>query len=123
MKVLDDFKKHSPPKRRVSKLKSFKQEILELYNEGYRVEQIQEYLLTHKVITSRAWLYKFIKQNLNNQNFSLKTPQKNIETQVKTGEKAIFLMQNDNEEPVVPSFQELKQIMQRKHHDIYHNQY
>ncbi len=114
MKVLDDFKKHSPPKRRVSKLKSFKQEILELYNEGYRVEQIQEYLLTHKVTTSKAWLYKFIKQNLNSQNFSLKTPQKNIETQVKTGEKAIFLKQNDNEEPAVPSFQELKQMMQRK---------
>jgi len=72
MKVLDDFKKHSPPQRRVSKLKSFKKEILELYNDGYRVEQIQEFLAQNSVNVTVDAINKF-KRNLTSKNFSLQT--------------------------------------------------
>lgn len=73
MKPLADFKSTSPPKRRVSKIQKFKTEILDLYDNQYSVEQIQEYLLQNGVKVSVRRIYQFLKQNLNNQVFSLRT--------------------------------------------------
>ena len=73
MKDLGDFKQHSPPTRRTSRLKSFKNEILELYDEGYRVEQIQEFLAQNNIHITVDAINKF-KRNLKTQNFPLKTP-------------------------------------------------
>lgn len=63
MKPLEKFKATSPPQRRVSQLKKYQTEILQLYQEGYRVEQIQEFLSAQGIkVTARA-INKF-KQNL-----------------------------------------------------------
>lgn len=63
MKKLESFKAQSPPKRRISRLKKFETEILQLYNEGYQVEQIQDFLLQNGVSVSVRAINKF-KQNL-----------------------------------------------------------
>ena len=60
MKTLEDFKKRTEPKRRLSKLEKFRDEIFDLYNSGYKVEQIQDYLLENNVKVSRSRLYSFI---------------------------------------------------------------
>jgi oligoribonuclease NrnB/cAMP/cGMP phosphodiesterase (DHH superfamily) len=73
MKTLDKFRATSPPKRRVSRLKKFEKEILELYDEGYQVEQIQEFLSMHGIKVSVRAINKF-KQNLSIKNSSLQTP-------------------------------------------------
>jgi hypothetical protein len=74
MKTLEKFKAQDPPKRRVSKIQKFKTEILDLYDNEYSVEQIQEYLLQNGVKVSVRRIYQFLKKNLNNQVFSLRTP-------------------------------------------------
>lgn len=79
MKELVDFKQQSPPKRRTSRLKSFKNEILELYDEGYRVEQIQEFLAQNNIHVTPDAINKF-KRNLSTKNFTLKTPDRNAVT-------------------------------------------
>ncbi|MEA2017536.1 MAG: hypothetical protein U9N59_03725, partial [Campylobacterota bacterium] len=48
--------------------------ILQLYHKNYKVEQIQEYLKSQKIEIGTRRIYKFIKQNLSEKNFSLKTP-------------------------------------------------
>ena len=63
MKTLDSFHGQSPPKRRVSRLKKYKTEILQLYDEGYQVEQIQEFLASNGIKVSVRAINKF-KQNL-----------------------------------------------------------
>lgn len=63
MKTLDSFRGQSPPKRRVSRLKKFETEILQLYDEGYQVEQIQEFLLQNGVKVTVDAINKF-KRNL-----------------------------------------------------------
>jgi hypothetical protein len=63
MKPLEKFKATSPPKRRVSRLKKYTDEILELYNNGYQVEQIQEFLRAQGIIVSVDAINKF-KRNL-----------------------------------------------------------
>lgn len=63
MKKLESFKAQSPPKRRVSRLKKFETEILQLYNDGYQVEQIQDFLSQNGVNVSVRAINKF-KQNL-----------------------------------------------------------
>lgn len=72
MKTLEKFKAQSPPKRRVSRLKKYEKEILELYSEGYQVEQIQGFLLENDIKISVRAINKF-KQNLSIKNSSLKT--------------------------------------------------
>ncbi len=79
MKELVDFKQQSPPKRRISRLKSFKNEILELYDEGYRVEQIQEFLAQNNIHVTPDAINKF-KRNLSTKNFTLKNPDRNAVT-------------------------------------------
>lgn len=73
MKELVDFKQQSPPRRRTSRLKNFKNEILELYNEGYRIEQIQEFLAQNNIHVTVDAINKF-KRNLKTKNFTLKNP-------------------------------------------------
>ena len=74
MKPLEKFKANSPPQRRVSTIQKFKDEILELYKEDYKVEQIQDFLLQNGVKITTRRIYQFLKKNLNNQNSSLRTP-------------------------------------------------
>jgi IS30 family transposase len=74
MKSLESFKAQSPPQRRVSKIQKFRDDIIDLYNSERSVEQIQKYLLQNGVKISTRRIYQFLKQNLNNQNSSLRTP-------------------------------------------------
>lgn len=63
MLPLINFMANSPPKRRVSRLKKFETEILQLYNDGYQVEQIQEFLAANNIKVSVRAINKF-KRNL-----------------------------------------------------------
>ena len=73
MKTLDDFCNKHPPNRRVSKLKQFQNEILELYDKDYQVEQIQEWLKTKGISVSVDAINKF-KRNLKSKNSFLQNP-------------------------------------------------
>jgi hypothetical protein len=75
MKELESFMRKHPPNRRQSKLKPFQNEILEMYEAGYKVEQIQEWLARNQVNVSVRAINKF-KKNLNKKSSSLKTPKK-----------------------------------------------
>ncbi|MDD3855997.1 hypothetical protein, partial [Sulfurimonas sp.] len=86
MKKLESFKAQSPPKRRVSRLKKFETEILQLYNEGYQVEQIQEFLAANGVKVTIDAINKF-KRNLSIKNSSLKTPSSEAAQKSKTTQK------------------------------------
>ena len=85
MKTLDNWMQKHPPNRRQSKLKPYQDEILQMYEAGYRVEQIQEWLAQNNVNVSVRAINKF-KQNLNSKNSSLKTSQKIKKTEVKKEE-------------------------------------
>ncbi len=63
MKNLEKFKATTPPQRRVSRLKKYADEILQLYTDGYQVEQIQEFLQTQGITVSVDAINKF-KRNL-----------------------------------------------------------
>lgn len=60
MKTLDSFKKAVKPKRKISKLLKFRDEIFDLYNSGYRVQQIQDFLATNGVKISKQRIWDFI---------------------------------------------------------------
>lgn len=79
MKILEDFKSREPPKKRVSQLKKFQNEVKELHELDYTVEQIQDFLKLQKIKISTRRIYQFIKskKNLSNKNFSLQTPDRN----------------------------------------------
>lgn len=74
MKPLEKFKAQSPPDRRVSKITKFKSDVLELYNDNYKVETIQDFLLQNGVKISTRRIYQFLKQNLNNPDFFVTNP-------------------------------------------------
>ena len=74
MKALDSFLKNNEPQRRVSQLKEYKSEILQLYKNDFKVEQIQDFLKTQKVEITKRRIWQFVKENLDDKNFSLKTP-------------------------------------------------
>lgn len=88
MKKLESFKAQSPPKRRVSRLKKFETEILQLYNEGYQVEQIQEFLAANGVKVTIDAINKF-KRNL-----SIKTPSSEAAQKSKTTQKTVEELKN-----------------------------
>ena len=71
MKDLDDFVKNNSPNRRKSKLEPFREAIYKLYNDGYQVEQILQFLQKNNVQTSKQNLYKFLKGQKNS---SIKNP-------------------------------------------------
>lgn len=60
MKPLEKFKANSPPKRRVSKLKTIQNEVLDLYNSGYQVEQIQEFAKSQNIDVSVSTVKRFL---------------------------------------------------------------
>ena len=67
MKTLEDFTKKQSPKRRKSKLNEYGKEIKELYDLGYRVTQIREFLGENGIdITERAIFYFLSKKDVNN---------------------------------------------------------
>lgn len=88
MKTLENFKKLNEPKRRISRLKKFEKEIIELYESNYQVEQIQIFLRNQGVKITVDGINKF-KRNLSIKNSSLKTPKisKNSE-EVKNSENS-----------------------------------
>lgn len=74
MKTLVGFMKKNKPEKRISKLKNFKNEIFELFNQGFRVEQIQEFLAENEINSSARNIYYFLKNNSKEvKNFSLQT--------------------------------------------------
>jgi hypothetical protein len=93
MKKLESFKAQSPPKRRVSRLKKFETEILQLYNEGYQVEQIQEFLAANGVKVTIDAINKF-KRNLSIKNSSLKTSSSEAAQKSKTTQKTVEELKN-----------------------------
>ena len=60
MKPLEKFKANSPPKRRVPQLLSIKDEVLDLYNSGYQVEQIQEFAKSQNINVSLSTVKRFL---------------------------------------------------------------
>ena len=60
MKSLDSFKKAVEPKRRVSKLNKFRNEIFELYDMDYSVSQIQKFLFENEIKISKRRIWDFI---------------------------------------------------------------
>lgn len=62
MKSLDDFLKNETPKRKVSKLKELENEIVQLYNQGYQVEQIQKFLVENEKKCSLRNIYYFLER-------------------------------------------------------------
>jgi IS30 family transposase len=60
MKTLEQFKKKYQPDKRVSQLENFRDEIFELYEENYTVEQIVDFLQTQNVHVTVWGLYKFL---------------------------------------------------------------
>jgi len=62
MKPLENFLKKNPPQKRVSKLKEYENEIMEMHKKNYKIEQIQEFLKTQDVQISIAAIYKFFQK-------------------------------------------------------------
>ena len=84
MKTLEDFIKKKAPKRRVSKLKNFENEITELYNLGYSVTQIREFLSEFDIEISGTSIYNFFsKKDVNNRNKTNKAGGSKNETKTK----------------------------------------
>lgn len=73
MKSLESFIKKNQPKKRVSQLKKYEKETLELYATDYQVEQIQEFLISKNIKISTRRIYKFIEGRAK-KNFSIKNP-------------------------------------------------
>ena len=61
MKTLEQFCKQNEPKRRTSKLDAYYDEITELYNRGYQIEQIQDFLKSQKIDISVRGIRKYLK--------------------------------------------------------------
>lgn len=77
MKTLEQFKKKYQPDKRVSQLENFRDEIFELYEENYTIEQIKEFLKIQGVIASQSNLYKFLTTNKEDKKSKTKVAQKN----------------------------------------------
>lgn len=90
MKSLESFvaKKNLKPDRRQSKLAPYKDEILSLYNQGYKVETIQEALASKGVKVSVRAINKF-KKSLSTKNSILKTPSGSTATTQKNSQNSV----------------------------------
>ena len=112
MKPLDTFLNKHPPNRRQSKLQPFHNEIVFLYDNGYQIEQIQQWLLTQKVEVKKITIYKFL-EKIKVKNFSLQ----NLQKSKNQGETLDGFQkqerENENESTQVPSFQELKNLLKK----------
>lgn len=84
MKILEQFCKTNDPKRRKSRLDAYHDEITELYDRGYQIEQIQDFLKSQKVNVSQSNLYKFLSKNQNKK--SVKKKQSGASKEPKEGD-------------------------------------
>ncbi len=62
MKTLENFLLKHPPNRRISKLKKYEKEIRKLYDENYKVEQIQEFLNLKDIEVTIDAIYRFLRK-------------------------------------------------------------
>lgn len=84
MKTLEQFCKTNDPNRRKSRLDAYHDEITELYDRGYQIEQIQDFLKSQKVNVSQSNLYKFLSKNQNKK--SVKKKQSGASKELKEGD-------------------------------------
>lgn len=61
MKTLEQFCNQNEPKRRKSKLDAYYDEITELYDRGYQIEQIRDFLKSQKIDISVRGIRKYLK--------------------------------------------------------------
>ena len=61
MKTLEQFCQENEPKRRMSKLVPYYDEITELYDRGYQIEQIRDFLKSQKIDISVRGIRKYLK--------------------------------------------------------------
>ncbi len=89
MKSLDSFKKAVEPKRRVSKLNKFKNEIFELYDMDYSVSQIQKFLSENEIKISKRRIWDFIsKRDVVIKTTTVKTVEQSSGATIKTKTKS-----------------------------------
>lgn len=62
MKPLEKFKSREPPKRRVAKLEKIKNEVIDLYQSGYSVEQIHEFAKLEKIEVSLRTISRYLRK-------------------------------------------------------------
>lgn len=87
MKSLEKFKSREPPKRRVAKLEKIKNEVIDLYQSGYSVEQIHEFAKLEKIEVSISSVKRFLSK-LKASNFSPTNPSAKP-TKPKNGEREV----------------------------------
>jgi len=90
MKPLKSFLNKHPPNRRTSKLKEFEDEIRQLYNSGYQIQQIQQFLEGQKIETSCRNIYYFLENSKSVKNFSLRNPQETQTGEIDENEEIDF---------------------------------
>lgn len=86
MKQLESFKSREPPKRRVQKLESIREEVLDLYKSGYQAEQIQEFAKLKKIEVSLRTVSRYLRK-LKVSKFSFPTNPSAQPTKPKNGER------------------------------------
>lgn len=84
--LLEKFKSREPPKRRVAKLEKIKNEVIDLYQSGYSVEQIHEFAKLEKIEVSISSVKRFLSK-LKASNFSFSTNPSAKPTSVKNERK------------------------------------
>jgi len=105
-KALRAFLKDNEGKGRKSELYDYRDEIQALYDDKYKVEQIQEFLLQNKVKISITAIYNFLKKSKNTteQNKSsfikekMQTPNSNNSNGKKEVSKSMAAFMNRNQE-------------------------
>ena len=109
MKVLDSFMKKNAPMRRKSQLVDFREDILTLYENNYRVEQIQEFLEKVGVETTKRNIYYFLQKCTKTNNAGGKTKQKSENKE--TNDNNDTEVQNEDEEVTLTS---MRRIMKER---------
>lgn len=102
MKPLEKFKANSPPKRRVSKLKTIQNEVQDLYNSGYQVEQIQEFVKSQNINVSLSTIKRFLSKLKASSKFSF----------TNQSAKPIEKSQDNGVKPPNPFLEKIKQQVQ-----------
>jgi len=65
--TIEKFAEKNKPAKRKSVLKSYRDEILKLFEDDYSVNQIQDFLKTNGVETTKRNIYYFIKKEKENE--------------------------------------------------------
>jgi len=114
MKVLNSFMKKNKPAKRKSVMKSYRDEILKLFDEDYSVNQIQDFLKLCGVETSIGNIYYFIKtqkKSKGGKNFSLQTNEEN------SGDNNDTEVQNEDEEVTLTSMRRILKARENKNNE------